>query len=522
MSPQDRTTLRDQAMPFRLEPLAPIHVGSGNLLDPMSYVIDTKGEYLHFIDLPAWVEDHPDPDRLAQEFGSKPMGALRGLVRQELDTALYSFAKARIFSSEVVEIYERELSKQRGQNQLFIDPASKNPLTGALVLPGSSIKGAMRTPIIDYLDKNYDLNLKRDSRNVERTLESVLGKITENAFQNLKVGDFEAMVGDSSIVTAKEMREKAGEKKNVTPKNPCEVTRNLLMDGKAQPVYGKITIGAHNGKARNTVLGIDRRDRGKHYSESWTIHDLLALCNKFYGLRYLKEAKKFYALPHFADAKKHLDKLTEALKSLGTGQALIRLGHYSHVECVTIEHNDPQRRRLPNGTLLPSGTTRTLAHGLFPFGWARLSLCSWEEYEDALADKRRHDQSMTNEREARRAEVRRQAMERVRQRQELERQKAERQAEIERLEQEKAEQEKILAELPPEDRLLRELETGKMDNTAIGTRWNDLMALQGEQLLRAAKALKTFWQKNKDWDVKPRKKKQYDKVQQVKKILGEA
>lgn len=115
--------------------------------------------------------------------------------------------------------------------------------------------------------------------------------------------------------------------------------------------------------------------------------------------------------------------------------------------------------------------------------------------------------------------IRMEPIEALRELQRLERERNEAELSLQAL---KRKEQELIDALPPEERLLRELEEGKMDNTAIGTRWNDLMALQGEQLQRAAKALKTFWQKNKDWDVKPRKKKQYDKVQQVKKILGEA
>ncbi len=515
--PRHNLTLQDQVTPFRLEPLAPIHVGSGELLDPMSYLIDEKGEQLHFIDLPAWVEDHPDPERLAAAFGSKPMGALRGLVRQELKPELYAFASAAIRSKKVVETYERELRNQKGQNQLFIDPALKNPLSGALVIPGSSIKGALRTPVIDYLDQKYELNLKGNPGKVEDNLKSVLGDIKDNSFKNLKVGDFEARVGHASIVTAQEMRIKAGEKKNVTPKNPCEVTKNLLMDGSPEPIYGKLLIGAHNAAQQDVVLSIKVvRDH-----DSWTLKELIALCKKFYGMRYLSEKKKFYDLPHFAEAKKQLAPLEQVLKNLNDTETLIRVGHYSHVECVTIENNEPQRRKLKNGTLLPCGTTRTLADGRFPFGWAKLSVCDWEEYQDALADKRRHDESMAREREEKRATVRRQAVERLRQRAEMERLKAAREAEEARKREEEARERQQLEAMPPEERLIWELELGRLDQSSIGLKFPELMKLEGEYQKRAAKALKQLWIKSGDWDVKPKKKKQYDKVQMVKKILGE-
>ncbi len=515
---QKDATLQEQASPFRLKPLAPIHIGSGELLDPMSYIIDEQGKHLYFIDLPAWVEDHPDPERLASEFATKPMGALRGIVSKDLDPHLYSFASATIRSEQVAATYKRELRNQQGQNQLFIDPALKNPLSGALIIPGSSVKGALRTPVIDYLDRKYDLNLKRNPQGVEDSLKPVLGQITENSFQNLKMGDFEAKVGASSIVTAKEMRIKAGEKKNLTQKNPCEVIRNLLMDGEQEAVYGRVLIGSHNADRRDSVFTIQRG----RYSERWTLEELLALCKNFYGMKFLQEKKKFFDLPHFAEARTHLSPMEKVLHGLKDTEALIRLGRYSHVECMTINENEPQRRRLKNGTLLPSGTTRTLANALYPFGWAKLSLCSWEEYHDAQADKRRHDEALVRDRDERRAGVKRQVLERQRQREVQERLKAERKAEEARQKAEAEEEAKRLAKMPPEERLLCELENGSLDQTAIGQRYPEIMKLEGEHLIRAATALKRAWQELGEWNVKPKKKKQFEKVQAVKKVLGES
>ena len=108
-------------------------------------------------------------------------------------------------------------------NQLLIDPALKNPLTGALLVPGSSIKGAIRTAVIDWLDRNWKVNLKeamnRDPRQgYKHALEELLGKVSENAFRNLKVGDFPAALGESVIVTAKEVRRRYNPDKQGTRK----------------------------------------------------------------------------------------------------------------------------------------------------------------------------------------------------------------------------------------------------------------------------------------------------------------
>lgn len=217
---------------IKLEILSPVHIGTGEALDPFSYVIkdEGRGPCLYFVDLPAWVEDHPDPEGLAQLFSNSPMAAVRSFISETLDTALYSRASAQIASRVIFDEYRKKLNDQH--NQLKISPALKNSYSCALLIPGSSIKGAIRTAVIDYLDRRHKLGLKQASMNDDRArrerrrsyeyedrLKTVFGSIGENAFKNLKVGDFEAYRDDSYFVTAKEIS-RSPKKESNTPKDP--------------------------------------------------------------------------------------------------------------------------------------------------------------------------------------------------------------------------------------------------------------------------------------------------------------
>ncbi len=114
--------------------------------------------------------------------------------------------------------------------------------------------------------------------------------------------------------------------------------------------------------------------------------------------------------------------------------------------------------------------------------------------------------------------IRVQSMEAVREQQRVEADK--RHQEQLRLKAEKKAQEEWEA-LPAEERLVRELESDQLDQTAIGQRFEEILALEGEYLTRAAEQLKRLWKEWGQWNVKPKKQKQYKKVQRVKKILGE-
>lgn len=497
---------------IKLEILSPVHIGTGEALDPFSYVIKDEGNgpYLYSIDLPAWVEDHPNPEELAQRFSSNTMAAVRSFISENLDTALYSRSSARIVSKEIYDEYRKKLNDQH--NQLKISPALKNSYSCALLIPGSSIKGAIRTAVIDYLDRAYKMDLKgltqkdgRYGKEYTKKLEEVLGKIGDNDFKNLKVGDFEACRDDSYFVTAKEMSRNPNKESN-TPKDPCEVTASRLIQGNSIALCGKIGIGAVH-KRDHAVFSVNRN------REKWNFEELMRLCNEFYGVRYRKEREKFYALSHFqrtADALKSID---DAVLNPKPGEMVLRIGHYSHVECMTITDNDPETR-LVKGKKMPFGTTRTLAEGIYPFGWVKLSICSDEEYARYLAEKKDHDSAVVRRYAENRNSVLEKKESQQREREEKERLKRE----VEELE---AKRTAELAAMSDEDRALFLLARNELQEHEVVKIFDRLSSLGVEEQRKCAAALKAYWQKESKWSKKDCSKKQWEKVQKIKGILGE-
>lgn len=367
---------------YRLEALTPIHIGTGESLDPFSYVI--KNGELHYVDLTGWVESHPDPEGLAKKLSGE-VHAVRAHIAETIDLAKFSLSSAKVLSKSILDEYRQKLKDPR--NQLKIAPAMKNAANHSLVIPGSSIKGAIRTAVIDMLDREHNLNLKKatqddnqqrsKTKQYEACLKSVLGDIGSNVFKNLKVSDFEAPPGISAIITANEIGKKPD--KQPTPKDPCEVLPGACM-GASVFLPGKIGIGAATAaepKGENLVISFAKEKL------SFNAGQLAGLCCNFYRKHYLEEKKTFYGLPHFAKTARALEAVEKLVLDTPPGAFLLRIGHYSHVECMTITDNMPDTRRI-KGRQLPFGTTRTLAEGIYPFGWVRLLPCSREEYSELL------------------------------------------------------------------------------------------------------------------------------------------
>jgi CRISPR/Cas system CSM-associated protein Csm5 (group 7 of RAMP superfamily) len=509
-----RERLDEQVHPVCLEPLTPVHVGSGETMDPMSYIMreEDEGTFLYTIDLEAWVEDQANPQELAEFFQNRSLPEIRGYLAHNVDPDIYALSSARVVSRDVFEKYRANLQDKESANQLLIDDPIRNPRNGALFIPGSSIKGAIRTTIIDYLDRECGLELNRRElgQDMNRALTELFGPPNKpNTFQDLKVGDFEARVDEARVFTAREVRRNQRDSAT-TPKNDCLATPALCTEEKAPRLYSTLTLGRVFGKDHHGILRV--RYNGRTYQ--WDLLELLQECTRFYRSRYWREKERFYKQPHLRNTDSALEVVDDALNDLAQDEMLLRVGHYSHVECVTVTNNKPGGKTSKHTGRPIYGTTRTLAHGLHPFGWVKLRLCSWEEYEQALRDKREHDKQVLRSRELAREQIRQKAAEQARQLEEQRRKEREEEERRQRREQE-------LAAMSEEERLVVFVESGEAIDNQVDELYFKLDQLDDELRVRAARAIKGRWQQQKKkWTGKlsPKQKK---KVVVIQGILGE-
>lgn len=498
---------------FRLDILSPVHIGTGEELDPMAYLMrqEESRTRCHVLDTRAWAAEHPDPDALSAAFSGDNVPAMRGFLAKNIDPDLYALRYLEVPEPKIFKEYQDKLADQRTSNQLLFSPhlccGEQAPL-----LPGSSIKGALRTAVIDWLDREHQLNLKvaraQDNRGqaYQRCLESVLGPITDNAFKQLKIGDVTGYCDSTLLVEPRELRRKAG--KAATPKNKCEVLPSRLLGERSCSVLAaRIALGAPDkpGDRRLTLPG----------GQSWDWNDLAQLVNSYYQDRLLEEKNKFYGLPHFASARQHFGIVEAVLARPAPGQMILRVGHYSQVEFVTVRNNQPFTRKGKQGTPLPSGTTRTLANGLYPFGWISLTPCDESAYLEALTHCEAFNREARQRREAGRTAL---LVERDRLHQEAQKREEALRAQHE----EEARRQAELAAIPEEERQVVLLERGELNEQQIFDLFNALDNLPGGLQQRVAKSLKDLWTAEKRWSKKDCSKKQWEKVQKIQGLLGEA
>lgn len=382
---------------FRLEILTPVHIGTGDELDPMNYLMreEETGPACHVVNTNAWAAEYPDPDELCTRFSGGNVPQMRKFLADRLDPEIYGVRRIAVTDNAIYQEYLSKRDDQRTSNQLRLSPQMSSNGQSPII-PGSSLKGAMRTAVIDWLDHEQRLGLKNSQQDYNNKLERVLGPITDNAFKQLKIGDVEGWCDTTVLVEALEVRRKEG--KTATPKSKCEgLPSRALGPDHAAVLYGKLSLGSpgQKGDARLTLPG----------GQSWSWVELSALSNAYLLPRLDAEIDKFYRQPHFARALPVVQAVRHELAGAAAGQMYLRVGHYSQIEFVTVRNNQPLTRKGKQGTPLPYGTTRTLANGLYPFGWVRITPCPEDEYLQGVARREAANRLAAESRLARRAEI---------------------------------------------------------------------------------------------------------------------
>ncbi|WP_165067802.1 type III-A CRISPR-associated RAMP protein Csm5 [Desulfovibrio sp. ZJ200] len=495
-----RRWTRESFLPFRLEALTPVFIGSGSDLSPLEYVIRQEGDVyaLHLVDAAAWLQAAQDKADIRKALDSGEMLNLRRLMDEHLDAALYSLARVAVSSAALAENLRAHIKNPGSLSKAEVQPLPRSPVTMAPYIPGSSLKGALSTALIDRLDHGGLRAAGRDAYADE--MKRLLGSIRDHSMQALKVSDIPIPPGATRIVAAAEARlnpEKPG-----TPKTPCEVLPPAASGG--LPLYGRLLMDAAGiGLPGGKVL---------------SFADLGTICKNFYEKRFREELGKFYQLPHLAEVGRRLKPVLSRMEKLDPQrELLLRVGHYSHVECVTVSENAPQARK-------GAGKTRTLADRELPFGWVVLCRCEEAEYKDGVARVEGAIKNARREREQVRAvreeEIRRAVEEQRKRAQAVAEARAKAAEEQRRKEREAAEREAALAALSPEERAIAEVAAPDAPEERSMELFARLDSLEGDLRVKAAAALRDCWQRLGKWQGKLSQKQQ-KKVAKVKQLLGE-
>lgn len=181
--------------------LSPVHIGTGESYEPTNYVIEDG--VLHEFDTGATVAALSADDRgkLLGIANGKPNTEMIQAVQRffyERRDALMAHAVQRIpvlpgvadlYASRIGQTANREANGKKVVNRLEIDRTSFNPITRQPMLYGSSIKGAIRTALLDEVNGGASLQKVEDRRTGKRRDEN--NQELQNRLFKFRPGKFE-------------------------------------------------------------------------------------------------------------------------------------------------------------------------------------------------------------------------------------------------------------------------------------------------------------------------------------------
>jgi len=373
----------EQIYKFKGETIFPLHIGSGEEWDALQYVID--GDYLYHYDISRIITKLKSSQQvklmnIIENANAQSMLQLRqeiyNLFENDSELLKYCLFKCKV-TDEIKIDYQKNVNSI--VNQLLIKPFIRS--NDKLYIPGSSIKGAIRTAVFQsWIDEEYN-NLNYILGDIEKTdanktfqmqiinnkLQSEVGRYTNaknEAFRCIKVKD---VVLDNVISTIVKTSKK---KLRPNDKSWDEVVECI-------PPGTKFTVELsinHDLLAKS--IRNENPSKRFWFGRKIGIEEISNSCYNFYFDQIENEIGKFNHLS---------DKNIDTINNIDDNSTLIRVGRYSHVESVTFTSNPDKERheceeirkpKVPKGKKF--GTTRTLANlsngEKVPFGLLKLTL----------------------------------------------------------------------------------------------------------------------------------------------------
>jgi CRISPR-associated protein Csm5 len=369
----------EKPLKIRLHVLSPIHIGCDDVYEPTSFVIDTDKKKLISFDPLNFIKNLNEKEK--KEFSNiTNKGNLSSII--ELYRFIYKH-NSKIKGKEVdivQEVIDRYLKvkgmpldekKIRQELNSFILPRTAyNSYTNQAYIPGSSLKGSLRTGYLsmlafsvgtaqgikDILEGKNPVNSITGKKNAKELEKELLhGSFSDDPFRMLKISDMLPV-------------------KDVKTKIIYGVNRkkDSAMAAKGIPTIFEVI---NSGAVFEGYMNIEKPIENSGIKELIIPEILFLLTHKHYARIYNNEFKisksRGFSMPM-------LNNFNDALKKTAF---LVRLGRHSGAEAVTIEGNRQITIRGPRGSkvIKDHATTIWLAsetskpennHGLIPFGWA--------------------------------------------------------------------------------------------------------------------------------------------------------
>lgn len=378
--------------------LSPVHIGCGDDFEPTNYVIE--GNSLHYFSesVLASVLSDSDRHRLLQLIDGKnnPLADVQKFIFDKRQAIIATGKTKQVaVSDSVASKYKNSIGKvvhagNKAVNALEIERTSYHPHTGLPFLAGSSLKGSIRTALLNAeLAQRADLrNSPVDAKKPKAIEENLLnGKFQTDPLRLVKVGDAPYQVKEGRMIS--QVRWQVNKAKKINP-DGRETQANLSTLVECVPerqdmnFRTQLTLHAvHEGQEVRDKQG-NYMTPDLHYS----ITTIVKHCNDYYLKEWHKERNLIESLGYVnSDWLKWMDDMLSTEGSFGKLMAqnagmLLRVGKHSGAEAITLDDiakikimgkkGTPPQYLAETKTLWLASETQDKANTagqLLPFGW---------------------------------------------------------------------------------------------------------------------------------------------------------
>jgi len=354
---------RQETYKIKADILTPVHIGDGTELEPLEYVIKDK---FYKVNLEEWLstlsgEKAEEFQRLTgREYAQmSTLTALRRFVRDNIDIDKYTEWSVNV-SEAVKGRYEERFDAP--ENQLPMSPFIRT--ANKPYLPGSSIKGAIRTAYLNFLKMQLQtVNEKRRADLVEGELlgANIKGKddrpkfaIDKDPFRAIKVKDIFLPENSTFFAEVINHNKKDNRINPTTIQILSEVSYGSLI---GKPVSAELEISIDKKVLSHQDSGINT------HNKEITIETFLKACDNFYKDALKEERDKFLKN---AIGGEEIGKAYQQILDNTKNGYLFRLGWGSGLISMTISEDLRDRNAR-------YGKSKHLINNTLPLGFVKLS-----------------------------------------------------------------------------------------------------------------------------------------------------
>jgi CRISPR-associated protein Csm5 len=388
---------------LKYTPLSPLHIGADESYEPGNYVIDEEAGALYSFDSRAALAGLSDSDRrqLLGIVNGKPDDTMLTKVQSFFHNhreKLLAFAMPPVpTASGVKSLYVKRIGKtaqHEGQgrriiNKLEIERTFYNPVNGKPLLPGSSIKGAIRTALLDHINNEKPL-IDRNERNPQLQQRLFDGKFHTDPMRLVSIADADWQGNADNpacqVQFAVNRKRKPVIKDGQLVKSRAEASNLYQLLECISPHHYQSFTGSLTLLNTQSVAQDNRKLPKQQFH--WTAKDIADACNSFYMGLFWQELNAMRERNYLkTDWVNQVEQLLGdgLLKRLNDGEAfLLRVGRHSGAEALTLSGlrsikimqgrgEWPKWEEQPKTWWLAADDVSN-KHGLLPFGWVLVEI----------------------------------------------------------------------------------------------------------------------------------------------------